>query len=102
MENRYLAHLNLPDDHEEATWGVIRRFWWNPSIKETEEGVLLYFGETVEATFDTMAELRAFVSGMATVHMALPAEAVATMEQVMGVEPDWDDRPDWWQERGLP
>jgi hypothetical protein len=49
-----------------------------------------------------MSELRAFVSGMATVYMAQPPEVVAELTRVVGVEPDLDDAPDWWRERDLP
>ncbi len=94
--------FDLPEDQDEAAWGVIRRFWWVPSIVEDHEQVILMAGDQVVATFDTIVELRAFVSGMATAHMSNPPEVIAELGKVLGAEPDWADRPSWWAERDLP
>lgn len=102
MHNRFLEAYDLPDDHDEATWGTIRRFWWNPSIVEESDTVMLFAGDQMVASFETMSHLRAFVSGMATSSLALPEEVVAELARVLGVEPAWEDAPEWWAGRDLP
>lgn len=102
MRNHHLDDFDLPEDQDESAWGVIRRFWWNPSIVEDEGVVRLFAGNQVLAEFETMRELRAFVSGMATVHLSQPEEAVIEMTRVLGVEAEWNDFPEWWTGRNLP
>ena len=102
MRNRFFDSFDLPDDQDEAAWGVIRRFWWYPSVVEESSFVVLLAGDQEVARFDSMEELRAFVSGMATAELALPEEVIAELARVTGVDADRDDSPDWWAGRDLP
>lgn len=102
VHNRYFKTFSIPEDQDDAAWGVLRRYYWNPSVSEDSDLVRLFTGDQVAAEFDTHAELRAFVSGMATVLLSLPPDVVRVMETTIGVEPEWEDRPTWWADSGLP
>ena len=102
MYNRYFEMFDLPEDQNEAAWGVTKRYGWNPWVRTNDEGFHLGAGDQRIASFDTEAELHAFVSGMATALLSIPPEVVPEIDRLFELMAFKDEWPGWWQERNLP